>query len=366
MDSPSFVSVSGSKRMRSVHKHNDSLRQPVVIAFNFRCYETHMFNEGELEGTMNVPMLQDPRTGLCVLDEGRIECKGVFCDGERVEEGDTVPIMFQKQHSSVKKFCFGYGLDSDEYGFSKYVTSKADGGGFACHDVGELAAWETHQGGALSTYQHVDMSDCRNASKASDDDSDDEKVWDTKYKLKLYTVLSAYKPGQTTTSDMSSVGKPLGVVGVPNWSALEAVVHARFPFKGTAWARLAVNEYLHFLELKKAMHDWASKVYAPSGAIDEVWHAHLSFVDRYQRDICAFTGGNLILHSPVLGEEPKRLYAAAYKAHKRRMTQLNLVVEKEFWPNPKAPEIDAKYRIEHGYDSDNHVTPDVWQQPSCA
>jgi hypothetical protein len=61
----------------------------------------------------------------------------------------------------------------------------------------------------------------------------------------------------------------------------------------------------------------------------------------------------------VLGDKPKALYAAAHKAHVQRMKQLKDTVDKEFWPDPKAAEIAAKYRIEHAGDSDDHVTDNV-------
>jgi hypothetical protein len=102
---------------------------------------------------------------------------------------------------------------------------------------------------------------------------------------------------------------------------LVKVMQARFPDKPSAWSVRAVTEYAQFLELKRDHNDWDVGLFSPSTTIDQVWHAHLSFVDRYQYDVRALCGGQLIEHSPVLGEEAFKRYETAYRMHVCRMTK---------------------------------------------
>ena len=117
-------------------------------------------------------------------------------------------------------------------------------------------------------------------------------------------------------------------------------------------------QYRHFLDLKMEHGDWSSTAFSPSAALDEVWHAHLSFVDRYQRDIFALTKGahRVIEHSPVPGPEAFDRYGAAYKAHGVRMQQRGETVDREFWPSPAS--VRQNYRVSHDGDSDVHLYSD--------
>eukprot|EP00978_Attheya_sp_CCMP212_P011230 scaffold27594_cov48-Attheya_sp.AAC.3 len=158
---------------------------------------------------------------------------------------------------------------------------------------------------------------------------------------------------------------------VPGWGALEQVVSARFPNKGEDWAKRAVRQYKYFLELKKVHNDCAEPVlFSPSGPIDEIWHAHLSFTERYQHDVIAFCGGTEIIeHTPVIGEEALRRYVTAYQVHKARMEKKNEDVDTEFWPAPK--EMQKQFNDDDDDDkdiegdSDDQLSIRYSQFPQC-
>jgi hypothetical protein len=65
-----------------------------------------------------------------------------------------------------------------------------------------------------------------------------------------------------------------------------------------------------------------------------VWHAHLSFVDRYQHDVMTYCG-NIVEHSPVLGPRALRQYHNAYDKQAAQMKHLEKFVDHEFWPIPQ-------------------------------
>lgn len=160
-----------------------------------------------------------------------------------------------------------------------------------------------------------------------------ESILEADYKLKLYTVLSAHKPSES----LPLVAPPAGTN--PDWGALEKLVSIRLnkeykddtdesddeetPLfdprrseKNKTYIKGIVKDYILFLQLKKDFNDYeASVLFSPSKIVDEVWHAHLSFVDRYQRDIMAFMGdAKLVEHEPVLGQAVKLRYATTFKA----------------------------------------------------
>ena len=113
-----------------------------------------------------------------------------------------------------------------------------------------------------------------------------------------------------------------------------------------------MEQYVHFLELKKEHNDFRSETFSASIPIDLIWHAHLSFLDRYHRDVQALTGSTEVLeHSPVLGEDAKERYAAARLAHVARTHRLDKPVDEEFWPQPER----ADLKEEHDDDSDGHM-----------
>lgn len=238
-----------------------------------------------------------------------------------------------------------------------------------------LKEWETNAGGILTFFTMLEYDDYSEPPfnvefYAEDTDQEEEfqNSWseayerattEADYKLKLYTVLSAHRPSIEQTDDdekkpaASNVGpveekKPAAASPAAdandeaendkNWGGeLVRQVMARLD-KDEAWSKRAVGEYKHFLQLKIDHDDYESKLFSPSAKIDEIWHAHLSFTDRYQRDVRALSKNNKIIeHMPVLGEEPYKRYAAAYNAHKIQMKeQGSKVVDGEFWPHPNS------------------------------
>jgi len=159
-----------------------------------------------------------------------------------------------------------------------------------------LEQWEQHAGGILQVY-------ARSFLDLDLDYYPKGMVLDADYKIKLYTVLSCHKPNKEEAA-AAAAKREVGVP--PDWDALEQLLAARFPKKPKAWAARAVGQYQLFLELKMQHDDWDSLKFSPSAALDDVWHAHLAFVDRYQQDVYALTGGaRLIEHSPVLGDDAR-------------------------------------------------------------
>lgn len=236
-----------------------------------------------------------------------------------------------------------------------------------------LSKWEANQGGMLVVYAKASLADYFDAVVEGmrgymDEERVDEMVEDmvkeAEYKIKLYTVLSAHAPDEVPSPKPKKGKAAAGSSSsseTADWAALERVVAARFPSKGKQWVRDAVLEYQNFLQLKIDHEDWDSTQFSPSKMLDEVWHAHLSFVDRYQRDIRALTNGahHVIEHSPVLGDEARRRYKNAYEAHIKRSAGLiqagNQAMRAEFWPTPK--QSNEHFEEQHDGDSDHGLVP---------
>ena len=144
----------------------------------------------------------------------------------------------------------------------------------------------------------------------------------------------------------------------PGWKLLEVVMKERYPDREYADILRAIQEYRFFLEFKQEHNDYDSKIFSPSVAIDEVWHAHLSFLDRYQKDIQAMTKTHKIFeHNPVPASEAAKRYKAAREAHVARMQRLEKTVRESFWPDIELPPET------HDGDSDNGLY--VPQIPQC-
>ena len=383
--------------------------KPVVIEFKFRSCKTHCVDEGEWNGVLHVPMMQDPLTGRCKVPRGTTVCKGTVHREDRYhpEHGysgqpfsESFEAKFTRRYtadlasdleSSLQKFELGYDLSyvneefcidvdimradephrcenerartpfmtvphnaelsfggkfkvkvpkeipedasDDEPDYLEYNFVPGDKSKYLRH----LDQWEQHAGGILQVYAR--------ASLDMDLETYKGYVLDADYKIKLYTVLSCHAPNEDAMAHEPGTS--------PNWAALEKLLTRRFPKKPSAWAARAVGQYQLFLELKIAHNDWDSEKFSPSAALDEVWHAHLSFVDRYQRDVLALTGGaRLIEHSPVLGDDARGRYKACHKAHVARMRAAKQAVDNEFWPAPSASGLRAD---EHDDDSDDHM-----------
>ena len=367
---------------------DDSSIKLVDVEFKFRSCQTYLVKDGQWEGTLHVKMLQDQKTGRHRLPEGRhpVQWKmtrdNVYDDtrsiyGLNPKRGDDEEIeqSFQgnltKQSSSIT-FSFGMDLTVEseedvyefiepsgeekelgEWGQSGYVQKVVP---FTNKRTGQLKNWVLHQGGMLAFHAHADCSDI-----FIDEDEDMPMTLDVVYKLKLYTVLSVHIPN--TEPLQAEKGH------VVDWAFLENVVAARFPKKGAVWAKKAVAQYRLFLELKIANEDWKSTKFSPSGPIDEIWHAHISFPDRYQHDIFSLTENkHLIEHTPVLKADSMKRYGDAYAKHVKRMAEKKEAVDENFWPDPNVVVVgdssdESEVEDDSSVDSDAHL--DIGYAPSC-
>jgi len=122
--------------------------------------------------------------------------------------------------------------------------------------------------------------------------------------IKLHTLLSSQKLDQANPMKLYDVNH------IPGWQALISLLAARNKRKSEAWAMQAAEQCKHFLDLK-ADGDLLGVSFPPSKAIDETWHTHLRFVDRYQKDALALTKGeHLIEHLPVESKDAPGHHAA--------------------------------------------------------
>ena len=55
---------------------DDEQQQTVTVEFKFCSCKTKLFNEGEMTGTLHVPMLQDPETGRFRIPVGTTHAQG--------------------------------------------------------------------------------------------------------------------------------------------------------------------------------------------------------------------------------------------------------------------------------------------------
>jgi len=226
-----------------------------------------------------------------------------------------------------------------------------------------LDHWLSNAGGMLHFYSHQERNYLidENLIERYEDDSDydEDKRLEADYKLKVYTTISAHMP----FDNGNLVPPPVGTN--PDWEALKLLVVERLE-QPREWAERAVKNYILFLELKKEFNDCENSfLFSPSKPIDDIWHTHLCFTERYQRDIMAFCGGTtLIEHTPVLGDAAKRRYANAYytlkeKAEKKcNKERFPSWADEEFWPDPEKPEgfFYQSSEYKNGDDSDDAIS----------
>lgn len=339
--------------------------EEVVIQYKFASCKTAVIEPDQFVGTLDVPMLRDLRTGLCKLAPGATDANGAYGDTELSEEASTweftATFARPDEGGPISSLKLGLGLESSE----RRLVAVHDAGTeeFVCdfstpRKTVRLNAWEKNQGGVLCAYALIDIPEVLDPDYIPEGTHPSDYKATAYYKAKLYTVLSAWKPDQKV-KDLPRYKQDRAL---PNWEALKLVVLARNPRRPERWAEKAVLQYRHFLALKKEHQDWDSKLFSPSGPLDTVWHAHLSFVERYQRDILAFTGGHLIEHSPVLGGEAKDRYSAAYKEHRERMGQSGEQVDAEFWPAPSSTKGNGKSTFHVPHDGDSGDELKLWDE----
>mmetsp|Transcript_19528 Transcript_19528/g.42492 ORF Transcript_19528/g.42492 Transcript_19528/m.42492 type:complete len:585 (+) Transcript_19528:271-2025(+) len=357
----------------------------VLVEFKFRSCKTYLVKAGQWEGVLQVPMLQDAKTGLFSLPMGDTKFHGKVArdrlypdprsiwgnirgDGTRVEQ--SFEGHFSKSDATTT-FDLGMNLIANVFldvyeriepaGPATVAEEEKDGDGevivspfVSRSNQEQLDRWVKNQGGLLCAYAHAEFDD----SHMDEYDSEDGIKSVATYKLKLYTVLSVHRPNQVPSKPEKGYR--------PDWTILEEVVFARFPLKGVQWSRRAVLQYRLFLDLKIANEDWDSSKFSPSGPIDEVWHAHISFLDRYQRDIFFLTGNeHLIEHSPVLGKEASAHYKDAYKAHVEKMRRAKEPVDADFWPSPQDDDSEENEGSESDGSGDSYDHLDNGYAPNC-
>ena len=378
---------------------NITMLEEVMVEFLFTNYKTAAFDEGDISGVMHVPMLQDVQTGKFSLKTGNACCDipVIFHKVDKLESSPTANInglggFLEKQHvedihikgvikrkeNSIDNFQLDYQLGWKMInGKMSYrlvptcdIPNYGRDGPYGWYHLGvrfqsnpkkqdkdiRLAQWEENVGGMLCFYSSVyaDYEDFNPEAEKADSEYDqviaesaERSKLDATYKLKLYTVLSAHRPG---------VKEIHGLVpgSDPNWTKLEHLVTTRFR-SSSSWSKRAVKQYRLFLELKKLHNDYDCKLFAPSGPIEKIWIAHLSFPQQYQQDIRAFCNGSLIEHKPMLGETEIEGYRAAYHVHKARLETYGQSIDPEFWPNPKTIKQRASRQQQHDGDSDDEL-----------
>ena len=377
-----FETTAAAARPPKKSKTEDGDEARVMVEFKFKSCKTRELDDGEMEGTLHVPMLQDNTTGHLRIPEGRTEVEGktklygreelftgVFerptADApiENFHLGFHLQISFSGQtntrlvnsHNLLEE-----DLEIANYEFQTYSSKPTESK--LCQ--GRLDEWERDCGGMLfffakgrlhkktehDDYPRGDGIDGVTAMKLVQN-----SCWIADYKLKINTTLSAHAPNEAALKMEEGA--------VPNWNALVKLVEARFPGQDPAWAREAVDNYKHFCDLKKDAKDWKSVMFFPSKAIDMVWIAHRSFPMRYQHDMLACCG-HIIEPTLFLGQEAERLHGVAFEKHVAKAKTFVPAEEcghglnkkdfynREFWPMPK--KVGAQHAVVHDYDSDDH------------
>ena len=362
----------------------DTNMKEVLVEFKFQSCKTYLVEDGQWKGKFNVTMIQNQTTGRFSLPKDGDDVEGVVMRdnfypaykfrGAQMMRGDEekFPQTFEGRitgDSSKIKFSLGMDLvveiDDDVEESIEPEGSKNPGGSvlrvvpFTNKRRGQLNNWVLHQGGMLVFSALANISGTINIDEDIEDE--DDMTLEAIYKLKLYTVLSVHTPNK----DPTKAGKGHQV----DWAFLESVLIARFPQKDKAWARRGVYQYRLFLDLKIENEDWKSKKFSPSGPIDEIWHAHISFRERYQQDIFSLTNNqHLIEHTPVLQADSIKRYKAAYKSHLQKSKETGEPVDPGFWPDPNIITVeDSSDEMdnddESSVDSDAHL--DIGYAPSC-
>jgi len=361
-------------------EEGDNELVPVTVEFNFCSCETELLKKGQMTGTLQVPMLQDPRTGRFRIPSGTTQAEGNakftyirFRDRNEWNFENRFTATFERTNadSPIDNFKLGYRLsgEQEESGFhtslcnsedvydrnrdgdfsSEFQTYPIDREGHVDRNLYQtrLNDWEANAGGMLTVFAKAEIDDTflENLGEEQKEEYEEDTVWKANYKIKLYTTLSAHSANETNNLKVEDEA-------VPQWDRLEQLMIARFPDRGASWAKRAVKNYIYFLEMKKEHNDWNSEIFSPSKWIDEVWHAHLSFTDRYQHDMMAFCG-NIIEHSPVLGMMALFQYHVGCNKHYARMRRLNELVDSEFWPPAKGEKQRIQSRQPHDGDSDD-------------
>lgn len=383
-----------TKSLKCEVKRLEACVPTVLVEFKFASSKTLvMRRDNAWKGHLHIPMIQHPVSGVYTVPSGTTKVQGQYKFqkwGKDEATGKYAYMYVDKPKSfvaelerepgnPVNKFRLGINLEyliedevvvdlepciksckkeSDSVYFSNpnkhsenpYATTNIQE--FVSEDQDMMKDWEENAGGLLSFYAPASFEFDPEFFEEQTGGNADAVVNEAKYKLKLYTVLSAYKPHQTTIPPVEEEAKP-------DWESLYVVMKTRYPNREYGDIVRAVKQYILFLELKQEHNDYKSEKFSPSAAIDEIWHAHLSFLDRYQKDIQAMTKTSMIFeHNPVLGNEATARYKAALEAHTARMTALGKSVDRKFWPA-------ASSHFEEAHDGDSSEELYLPQAAQC-
>ena len=329
-----------------------SERQRVLVEFKFRSYKTQLFKEGGLKGTLHVEMDQDQESGIYSIPVGetsfRVKLEDVKTESWCMGDGgwDEFSGTFSRKDSNgpidmdpglILDYCTGNHRDFKTTVRPPNAARRMYPGYREIKESGSepfvargLSNWEEGQGGFLELIASV-STEWRNDVRWGwyGGTYPETRAAEGTYKIKLYTVLSAHRPNEGEDSlPKYTSGK------FPDWDALVHVVAARNPDKSASWAERAVRQYRYFMDLK-VDPKLAKQKFSPSLLIDDIWHAHLSFTERYQHDIVSLTKGNgIVEHLPVHLKRSAEYYKKAHAQHLKRMKKLGRAVDEEFWPDP--------------------------------
>lgn len=120
----------------------------------------------------------------------------------------------------------------------------------------------------------------------------------------------------------TQITQPKTQVRVDSFLSLDLeCVRARVQDVNPNWTQeqleTAVHDYRYYLALCSRM--WGNPL-VPSVDVDEVWHSHILFLEKYLDD-CQALFGKTLFHVPFFGLQPKDLIVQGAK-HLRRMPTL--------------------------------------------
>ena len=279
----------------------------------------------EQKGKYRILMLQDTITGQYSLAMGETKFRGELFSvvgGWEKFEGS-----FTKHGDDIIWFDLGLDMDGNYMNYEKGVDvqlvyprgRKIKGSVEPIPLTGDCRRnnWKESSGGKLDG---TVMESRGNAEEI--------------FPLEIHAALSVNSHGKENPA--------LPIEYEPDWDFLARAVLAQesmeCPWSGKdiSWANDALSEYRAFLQLLIEHKDWKSVKFVPSKKVDEVWSAHISFIDRYQRDMLYLTGGLAVIeHEPISEYDRFDKYQEAYNTHKERMLKKGRDVNSEFWPTPQ-------------------------------
>lgn len=130
----------------------------------------------------------------------------------------------------------------------------------------------------------------------------------------------------------------------PQWKDLEKEVESKLLWRcdNGLSAKLLVDQYQAFLDLKVERQDWLSTELSPPmmeygglRLIDEVWHLHIA-MGCYEEDCKLLSKGYVITHQPILGDALTERWRHTHNLHLQRCQRKGIKLDARCWPNPDA------------------------------